>query len=48
MTKNFIEAGGLPILFGFFMLKGEEKQKSKVKKAKISETLYIKLNKEDF
>jgi len=30
------------------MLKGEEKQKSKVKKAKISETLYIKLTKEDF
>lgn len=30
------------------MLKGEEQQKSKVKKAKISETLYIKLSKEDF
>jgi hypothetical protein len=30
------------------MLKGEDKQKSKVKKAKISDTLYIKLTKEDF
>lgn len=30
------------------MLKGEEKQKNKAKKAKANETLYIKLNKEDF
>ncbi len=24
-TKHFINVGGLPIIFGFFMLKGEEK-----------------------
>lgn len=47
-AQAFVEVGGLPILFGFFMLKGEENQKHKVKKAKLSEQLYIKLSKEDF
>lgn len=47
-AKAFIEAGGLPVLFGFFMLKGEENHKNKVKKAKLSDQLFIKLTKEDF
>ena len=47
-VRYFIEKGGLPIVFGFFMLKFEESHKKKSKKAHIEDILYIKLTKEDF